>query len=75
MNKHAWVAVIDQQGFTLGFATRGEAGYAPLKERMGFETMKQAQSVANELNQRRGLTLEQAVEIQADSMRLQNIRV
>ena len=71
----AWVAVIDSEGFTLGLATYGEAGYAPMKadQRVNVATWEQAQAVAKLWNELRGRTPEEAMLIQADTMRRQNI--
>lgn len=71
----AWVAVIDSEGFTLGLATYGEAGYTPMKadQRVNVATWEQAISVAKLWNGLRDRTPEDAMLIQADTMRRQNM--
>ena len=68
----AWVAVVDDQGFTLGLATYGEAGYAPFiaAQRRGFEPHREAWDEANAINERIfNLTPEDSLAILVDSMR------
>lgn len=69
----AWTAVIDSEGFTLGLATYGEAGYAPFKpdQRRGFNSWAEASAEAEAINTRLGLDPEDALMIQIDTMRRQ----
>ena len=68
----AWVAVLDDLGFTLGQATYGERGYAPFKPEnrplWDYPTYDAARSAATELNNRVGVSPEIAILIEADSM-------
>ena len=73
----AWVPVIDsEEGFTLGLATVGEPGYRPLKpeNRMNFKTYDEANEAADGLNERLGLTPEQASKVMIDSVKRQHDR-
>ena len=69
----AWVAVLDDLGFTLGQATYGERGYAPFKPEnrhlWDYPTYDAARSAATELNNRVGVSLETAILIEINSMR------
>ena len=69
----AWVAVLDDLGFTLGQATYGERGYAPFKPEnrhlWDYPTYDAARSAATELNNRVGVSLETAILIEVNSMR------
>ena len=73
----AWVAVLDDLGFTLGQATYGERGYAPFKPEnrplWDYPTYDAARSAATELNNRVGVSLETAILIETDSMGRSNV--
>ena len=61
----AWTPIILDRGFSLGIATKNEFGYHPLKDSTGltFDTWDEADKIANELNNRLGLSLEEAANI------------
>ena len=69
----AWVAVLDDKGFTLGQATYGERGYTPFKpenrQLWNYPTYDAARSAADELNKVVGVSPENAIRIEANSMR------
>ena len=69
----AWVAVLDDLGFTLGQATYGERGYTPFKPEnrplWDYPTYDAARSAADELNKVVGVSPENAMLIEVNSMR------
>ena len=64
-NNKAWTPLILDRGFSLGIATKNEFVYQPLKDPTGltFDTWDEADKIANELNKRLGLSLEEAANI------------
>lgn len=69
----AYVAVIDEKGdVRMGVATEGERGYTPVREDSDlggtYSDYKVATLVADEMNERLGVSREDALKIVASSM-------
>ena len=61
----AWTPIILDRGFSLGIATKNERGYQPLKDSTGltFDSWDEADKIADALNKKLGLSLEEAANI------------
>lgn len=66
----AWTAIVDKDGFTLGVAEYGTAGYSPVSNDR-FPTYEAASAEAHRRNTEMGLSDDQAFRIIADTMRRQ----
>lgn len=66
--KHAFTAVITDEGYIIGRADYGKTGYTPLKV-APYKSFEEAKAAANKLNKDLGLTPLEAWHIVADTMR------
>lgn len=68
---YAWVAVVDESGFSLGLAEEGTKGYSPMKEdqKITFPTYDAASEEAEARNGLLGLSNDDAAKIVFSTMR------
>ena len=70
VGKHAFTAIVEpgREGYIIGRADYGLGGYTPLRHQI-FKTYDEAKRHADEVNEREGLTKEQALKIVFNTMR------
>lgn len=69
VGKYAYTAVVESSGFIIGRADYGVGGYTPMRRHPVFPAWDAAKKFADELNEREGLTREEALEIVFNTMR------
>lgn len=67
IGKHAFTAIVLPSGYIIGRADYGERGYTPMKDR-AFETYAEAKAAAKAMNDERGMTEREALEIVFNTM-------
>jgi len=69
IGKHAFTAIVESEGYIIGRADYGIGGYTPMRREPTFKTYDAAQKFANGLNEKMGLTKEEALKIVFNTMR------
>lgn len=68
IGKYAYTAIVKSTGYTIGRADYGTRGYTPFPKAGSFKTWKEAQDAAKAMNETRGMTEREALEIVMDTM-------
>lgn len=69
LGRHAFTAVVVRTGFIIGRADYGTKGYTPIAPDKGYKTWGDAQKAAKAMNDKEGISQQEALEIVFNTMR------